>query len=136
MKSSLIRFYAVGLAGVAVQLGALALLTSGLHVNYLIATAAAVETAVVHNFLWHDRWTWPGRPASERLVRFLRFNASNGAISILFNVFITGALVSIAGLPYIVANSAAIAGASVANYLAGDRYVFAMKNTRSAILNG
>jgi putative flippase GtrA len=55
-------FNAVGLAGVAVQLACLALLVhAGSH--YLAATALAVEAAVLHNFLWHQRWTWRDRPA-------------------------------------------------------------------------
>ena len=43
-----LKFNFVGLLGIGVQLLALALLTSWLHVNYLLATALAVEAAVVH----------------------------------------------------------------------------------------
>jgi putative flippase GtrA len=47
----------------------------------------AVETAVLHNYLWHEKITWRDRPTSERLKlkRLLKFNVSNGAISILGN---------------------------------------------------
>jgi putative flippase GtrA len=124
MKQRILRFYAVGSAGIAVQLSVLAFLTSCLHLNYLVATALAVEIAVIHNFAWHDRWTWPGGPAYNRLLRFGRFHLSTGAISIVGNVLITGILVAITGMPYLPANLVAIAAASVANFLAGEWYVF------------
>ena len=54
-----LRFGAVGALGVLVQLGALAALAGWLGCNYLLATACAVETAVLHNFAWHERWTAP-----------------------------------------------------------------------------
>jgi putative flippase GtrA len=45
-----VKFNAVGGIGILVQLGTLTLLRSGLGVNYLLATALAVEAAVLHNF--------------------------------------------------------------------------------------
>jgi putative flippase GtrA len=124
MTGRVVRFYIVGLLGTGVQLAALAALTRVLGLNYLISTALAVEIAVVHNFVWHDRWTWPGRPSSERLNRLWRFNASTGAISIIANVFLTAVLVDAGGLPYLVANGIAIAIASLATYCASESFVF------------
>lgn len=37
------------------QLAVLLVLNSGFHMSYLPATAFAVEMAVLHNFLWHER---------------------------------------------------------------------------------
>ncbi|SPE37485.1 GtrA family protein [Candidatus Sulfopaludibacter sp. SbA6] len=45
----------------------LALLDGSLGLGYLPATALAVETAVLPNFIWHDRFTWKGR--TEQVVR-------------------------------------------------------------------
>jgi hypothetical protein len=53
-----LKFNLVGGIGIAVQLLMLVVLKTGLHLDYLIATALAVETTVVHNFLWHERFTW------------------------------------------------------------------------------
>jgi putative flippase GtrA len=55
------RFNVVGAMGVAVQLASLTLLVSGLGVHYLPATAIAIELSLLHNFLWHERWTWRER---------------------------------------------------------------------------
>lgn len=55
------KFNAVGAGGIVVQLVMLAFLKSGLRLNYLAATALAVESTVVHNFFWHERFTWADR---------------------------------------------------------------------------
>jgi putative flippase GtrA len=59
------KFNLVGAVGILVQFGVLFLLKSVLHFNYLAATALAVEAAVVHNFFWHERFTWSDRSRSE-----------------------------------------------------------------------
>jgi putative flippase GtrA len=55
------KFNLVGGIGIVVQFGVLFLLKSVLHFNYLAATAIAVEAAVVHNFVWHEQFTWADR---------------------------------------------------------------------------
>jgi putative flippase GtrA len=118
-----LKFNAVGAAGIAVQLGVLVLLRSGLHMNYLWATAAAVEAAVIHNYFWHERFTWADRERS-RWRNLLKFNVATGGISILGNVGMMRLLVTLAALNYIVANIAAIAVCSIANFVVNDRCVF------------
>ena len=61
-----LKFNLVGGIGIAVQFGALFLLKSVLHFDYLLAAALAVETAVVHNFVWHEQFTWVDRTTSDR----------------------------------------------------------------------
>jgi hypothetical protein len=56
-----LKFNAVGALGVGVQLAVLLTLKSGFHLAYLPATALAVEVTVLHNFLWHERYTWADR---------------------------------------------------------------------------
>lgn len=119
-----IRFNTVGAAGIVVQLGVLALLKSGLGLNYLGATACAVEAAVLHNFFWHVRWTWADRPGDALVVRLLRFNLTTGAVSILSNLVLMRLLVETARIPYLAANLVAIAITSVLNYVLADRLVF------------
>ena len=90
------KFNAVGGIGVGVQLAALAVLRSWLKLDYLLATGLAVEIAVIHNFLWHERFTWADRPARRwrhSLLRLAKFNASNGAVSIVGNLVLMRLLV-------------------------------------------
>jgi putative flippase GtrA len=116
------RFNLVGAVGIGVQLAMLWLLTA-LGVPYLMATALAVETAVLHNFLWHQRFTWADRspgPAS----RLLRFNLTTGALSIAGNLVFMRMLVGQAHLPSVIANLIGIAACSLLNFVVSDRWVF------------
>jgi putative flippase GtrA len=119
-----LKFNTVGAMGVAVQLAALAVLKSGLHVNYLLATAAAVELALLHNFVWHERWTWRDRGAAGRAGRLVRFHLGNGLLSIAVNLLLMRILVGRLHWPYLAANVAAIAAGSVINFFLGDLLVF------------
>jgi putative flippase GtrA len=121
-----VRFYAVGAAGVLVQLAALALFKSGFGFGVLTATALAVEIAVLHNFVWHERWTWRDRSLADGgwLGRLLRFHLSNGLLSIGGNLVLMAAFAEWMKIPYLPANVISIGVCSVLNYLAADRIVF------------
>lgn len=118
-----LKFNAVGAIGICVQLGVLALLTSGLGLNYLVATAVAVEAALMHNFLWHERFTWSDRRTRSRLTRLLKFNFTTGSFSLVGNVIFTK-LLAAAGCGYLLANAAAIVLCSIINFMLNDRLVF------------
>ena len=121
-----LKFNAVGGMGILIQLGALAFLTEALRVPYLVATAVAVEAAILHNFIWHERFTWADRKSRDQLGRVVRFNATTGVFSILGNMFFTKLLVN-AGLGHISASIGAIAWCSIINFLLNDRVVFVPK---------
>jgi putative flippase GtrA len=130
-----IKFNAVGGMGIVVQLAALAVLRSGLKLDYLLATGLAVETAVIHNFLWHERYTWADRPATgpmQSLVRLVKFNGSNGAVSMVGNVALMRLLVGEVKFNYVVANLIAIVLCSLVNFLLSDRFVFFDAEANSA----
>jgi putative flippase GtrA len=118
-----LKFNAVGAVGIAVQLAVLALLKSGLGLNYLLATAIAVEATVLHNFLWHQRFTWSDRPTRDRLRRLLKFNLTTGLFSIAGNITFTHLLVK-ASVAYLPANATSIALCSIVNFALNDRMVF------------
>jgi dolichol-phosphate mannosyltransferase len=120
------KFALVGALGIIVQLLVLELLTTmGCH--YLWATGLAVEAAVLHNFMWHQRFTWKDRDAagwSESSARLLRFHLSNGAISICGSLVLMRWLVGQLGMGVLVANLITVAACAVGNFLASDRWVF------------
>ena len=121
-----LKFNSVGVAGFAIQMTVLAaLLHAGVH--YLAATALAVEAAVLHNFVWHERWTWKDRPAAGhgRLGRLFRFHALNGLVSLAGNVLLMRLFVGTLGVPAIPANILAVMACSLVNYFGSDRIVFA-----------
>jgi putative flippase GtrA len=173
------KFNFVGGIGIVVQFAALFLLKSALRFNYLAATAIAVEAAVVHNFVWHEQFTWadrtrPGRtksaqprsPAEQSLPstsgaeapidfvrecgaarsralskqkdrvpesfrRFLRFNLTTGAVSILGNLALMKVMVGAGHMNYLLANAIAILLCSLANFLVSETWVFE-RETRAA----
>ena len=125
MRQSILRFNIVGVIGFAVQLGVLV----GLHaagVPVMLATCLAVEAAILHNFIWHERWTWAGTTAGTRSGRLARFHLSNGLISIAGNVALTGVLVH-AGAPLVLANVTSVLTCSMLNFAAAHLWVFCAK---------
>lgn len=128
VPSRFVRFNLVGAAGFGVQLAVVFLLShveSGFSRTVQVAavTAIAVEAAILHNFVWHERWTWADRPAAGRgrLARLGAFHLANGLVSIVGNVVIVRLL---AGVNPIAANAIAVAICSLVNFAAGDRLVF------------
>jgi putative flippase GtrA len=121
-----LKFNFVGGIGIGVQLGALACFRSILQMDYLLSTVLAVEMAVIHNFFWHERFTWLDRPAGPRrsLVRFAKFNLTNGAVSLVGNVLVMRTLVGQFSVNYLIANLIAVTVCSLLNFLLSDRLVF------------
>lgn len=122
-----IKFNGVGGIGIVVQLAALTLFRSWLALDYRMATGLAVEAAVIHNFVWHERFTWADRPSGrfrQWLIRLVKFNASNGAISIMGNVLLMQLLVGDFKMNYVAANFLAIVACSLVNFFLSDHFVF------------
>jgi len=123
------KFHAVGAIGAGVQLVALAFYKGALGMHYLTATALAVETAILHNFCWHERWTWVERsrrsPGTVLLLeRLLRFNCTSGLLSIVSNLVLMRLFVGQMRMHYLVGNLLTIITASLANFLASEWFVF------------
>jgi putative flippase GtrA len=129
-----LKFNLVGGMGIAVQLLMLVVLKTGLHLNYLIATALAVEAAVVHNFLWHERFTWADRGGAG-FSRFLKFNLTTGLFSIAGNLVLMRLLVGVGRINYLLANGITIAACSVVNFVVSDSFVFAVATPPSLPFN-
>jgi putative flippase GtrA len=119
-----LKFNVVGAGGIGVQLAVLAILKSGLQMDYLAATALAVEAAVIHNYFWHERFTWVDRVTESSLARFVKFNLTTGMFSIAGNVVVMRGLVAGAQMNYLSANVLTIATCSLANFLVSDWFVF------------
>ena len=131
------KFALVGGMGIAVQLATLHWLANS-GWSYLFATAIAVEGALLHNFVWHENFTWKdrGRPTSSGLcLRFLRFHVSNGLMSIVGNLLLMWLLVGGIKMRVLSANLVSITICCVANFLASDRWVF-LAPSRTVYLTG
>lgn len=124
MSSRVRAFVIVGAIGFVVQIAVLVALTrAGFPLP--VATALAVEAAVLHNFVWHQRWTWRDREGAEPWPRrLIRFHSSNALVSIGVNVLLTWAFARALGVATPIANAGAVAIAATVNFLAADRWVF------------
>ena len=128
-----LRFNGVGVAGFVLQIAVLAALLR-LDVHYLVATALAVEAAVLHNFFWHERWTWADRPATggARLLRLGRFHALNGLVSLVGNLALMRLFVGTFAMPAMPANLLSVLACAAVNYFGSDRVVFRDRASRLA----
>jgi len=121
-----LKFNFVGAVGVAVQFAALALLADLLRLNYLAATAIAVEIAVLHNFMWHERFTWKhlSHGSSEVAMRLFRFHLGNGLVSIAGNLALMRLLTGSLHLNKYPAAALAIGVCALANFAVSEWFVF------------
>lgn len=120
-------FNAVGVIGFCVQLCAVYILIRVFKIEALVATALAVETAVLHNFAWHHFLTWNDRRFGkwhDFLLRLLAFNATNGMVSLAGNLFFAWLIVARRHVSPLVANLLAISVCSLVNFALSDKIVF------------
>src|SRR5262245_53611128 len=126
MKHRISAFITVGMAGFLLQIASLTLMTTAAGWPYEPATAVAVQLAVIHNFIWHERWTWRERRVRQSALaaRFFRYELTTGASSILSNVLCTALLVEKFGMHAIPANVVTVVLMSAVNFLISDRWIF------------
>jgi putative flippase GtrA len=110
----------------AVQLSTLHLLNRTWHHHYLLATAAALELTLVHNFVWHWHHTWRDRRHTTTVSRALiRFHLTNGLVSLVGNLFLMRLFVHAFHIRVLFANMVAIIVCSFANFFLAHAWSFA-----------
>ena len=118
------KFVFVGCLGTVVQLTTLALLIHAAHVALLPATFASVEAALLQNFFWHERYTWPDRTKANAGARLLRFHLANGVISLAGNALLSHFLVARLRFPTLLSALIAVAVCGLANFELANRWVY------------
>ncbi len=120
------KFNLVGAVGMAVQLGALALINRLAPGHYMVATAAAIEITLLHNFVWHLHYTWRDRRCRSALrTQLIRFHLLNGLVSLAGNLALMPVLVEEMRIPVVAANAIAILCCSIVNFFLGHNWAFA-----------
>jgi putative flippase GtrA len=121
------KFNLVGLLGAGLQLLLIYAFTRRFHMSAVAATAAAVEIVVLHNFAWHETFTWRDRRLNgirQRTARLWRFHAGNGLTSLLGNSILVYWLVEQLKAPVLPSVIGAIAFCSLINFFIADRWVY------------
>jgi len=114
--------------GMVVQLASLALFNHWYAGHYMVASAAAIELTLLHNFVWHLHYTWRDRrDHSALLAQLVRFHLSNGLVSMLGNLALMRILVDEARIPLLASNTVAILCCSLINFCLGNNWAFAVR---------
>ena len=114
-----LKFCAVGLSGVLVNMGLLWLLTEVAGLFYLLSAAISIETSIISNFILNDYFTFPDRRsprAKSFLYRLLKFNLVSLA-GLGLNMGVLWLLTEVFGIYYLISNLCGIAAATLWNYL-------------------
>lgn len=115
-KRRMIRFAAVGLSGVGVNMFFLWFFTEVGRIHYMISSPMAVEISIVSNFLLNDAWTFRDAPNRSRFaVRLLRFHLT-AAGGFVLNYTVLVGLTELAGVYYLLSNLAGIVAGMAWNY--------------------
>jgi len=121
-KGELVRFLkfcAVGLSGVLVNMGLLWLLTEFAGLFYLLSAAISIETSIISNFILNDYFTFRDRRSPHFrsfLSRLLKFNLVSLA-GLGVNMGMLWLLTEVFGIYYLLSNLCGIAVATLWNYL-------------------
>lgn len=120
----LVRFGAVGAAGVLVNTALLALLVEVAGLGRPLAAVVATEGAIISNFVLNDRWTFrdarSSLPWPRRAWRY--HTVAVGGLAISVAVFTS--LLRASSLHYAVANLGAISAATLWNYAMNARFTW------------
>lgn len=123
MNRRLLAFVAIGVAGVLVNLGLLALFTEVAGLHYVASAGIALEASIVHNWALNDVFTFSDRrsfPWYERLTRFNLVAFAAMTVNIATLVALTEGL----ELHYLLSETIAILVAFLANWLASLSWVY------------
>ena len=126
----LIKFFAVGGSGYAVNLIVFTIAFDRLHVHHLIAATIAFMFAVFNNFWWNRHWTFGAQEghAGFQAARF--FTVSVGAF--FFALGVRELLVSQTNIPEIGAQAISIVVATPLNFLGNKMWSFSSRHVRRA----
>jgi dolichol-phosphate mannosyltransferase len=112
-------FGVVGLSGIIVNMGLLAILTRYGGLYYLLSGIIAIEVSIVNNFFWKDRRIFGGNPEHRKrpfLTRLGSFHAGTAGGAAI-NWFILLLLTQFGGIHYLISNLVGILAGSIWNYL-------------------
>ncbi|UWZ52922.1 GtrA family protein [Dactylosporangium aurantiacum] len=126
------RFSLVGAGGVVVNNATLVVLHGGLGLPLLPATVAAVELALVTNYVLHELWTFrQGRRGSRlSLQRFAYFSLA-GLAALPVNVVAVQLLVAL-GMHYLPANLIGIVAGFAVNFAVSSKWIWSERTDGTA----
>jgi putative flippase GtrA len=121
----LFKFVAVGGSGYAVNLTVFALCVEGLGLHHLIGATCAFVVAVTNNFWWNRHWTFKAGKghAGFQAARFFAVSIA----AFIFAAAILELLVSVAGVPDLLAQAISLVAATPLNFIGNKMWSFAIE---------
>lgn len=127
------RFGLVGVSGLAVNMLLLAALTDLVGLYYLASAVLATQGSTLWNFALAERWVFAGanhkRSRPTRLALFLGMN--NAALALRGPMLV--ALVSYAGLNYLLANFISLVSLTLLRFALADAWIWAKERAATPI---
>jgi len=120
----LIRFSAVGLSGVAVNMGILIALTSGLGLPYALSSIIAIELSILSNFALNNAWTWSDCRTAPLTERLLKYHAVAGVTALAVNWFLLIVLTKFFEIDYRISNLIGIGAGMALNFSCNHAWTF------------
>lgn len=127
-----LKFCAVGLSGIGVNMGLLYTLTELCGLFYLFSSPIAIECSFISNFFFNDLWTWKGvgvPGVTGRLKRLGKFHIVYG-VGLAINLGLLYVITERLGVYYLLANLAAIAVATLWNFWGSAKWTWARVQTQ------
>lgn len=127
-----LRFAAVGLSGIAINQLALAVLTDGLGIFYVISAIVATQISSTWNFAGTEYWVFAGRESHRSFrTRFLAFLALNNATLIL-RIPLLWLLASVVGIHYLIANLVTLVAMFGIRFILADNWIWSAASAAPA----
>ncbi len=129
----LLKFGAVGLTGIGVNMGSLYLLTEFGKIPYFVGSLVAIELSILSNFWMNHLWTWRDRSGVGTLwTKLWRYHVGAGITALLGNYLILIGLTELFRINYLISNFIGIAVGTFSNYVINDVWTF-KKQTSSRL---
>ena len=121
----LVKFCAVGASGYVVNLSVFAVCVELFDAHHLVAATAAFAVAVLNNFWWNRHWTFRARGghAGFQAARFFAVSIA----AFLLAASILELLVSLAGVPELLAQAISIVAATPLNFIGNKMWSFSLE---------
>ena len=130
LKGTFLKFELVGISGIAVNQGLLALQVDYLNIDLKVASIVAIELSILNNFLWNNIWTWKERKKHNVWIRLLRYHmvtAFSGGVNYITLLVLTDS----AGMHYLIANLIGIGLGMIINFALNHLWTFQKKESEA-----
>lgn len=119
------KFALVGISGIIVNQGMLALLTLVFLMSVELAGLIAIELSIITNFLLNNYWTWSDRAGQKVWVKFFKYHIVtlvSGAVNYIILIVLTRY-----GMNPLISNLFGIGAGMLVNFVLNNFWTFYAK---------